>query len=111
MAAYRPVCASLVRLVLCLLHVFILLVIAPLKVMILASCVVAGMSTCPEVIVARHGQRPMRCLGLSLITNHCAMDYECQSAVNHDNVLDVADQRAADLQCFVSTLIARVSLD
>ena len=77
----------------------------------LASCVVAGMSTCPEVIVARHGQRPIRCVGLSLITNQCEMDYDCQSAANHDEVLQTADQRADDLQRFVSMLIATISLD
>ena len=76
-----------------------------------ASCVVAGMSTCPEVIVARHGQRPIRCIGLSLITNHCVMDYNSQLTTNHEEVLDVANQRAGDLQRYVSTLMARVSLD
>ena len=79
--------------------------------MILASCVVAGMSTCPEVIVARHGQRPMRCLGLSLVTNQVAKDYECHDVATHDKVLEVADQGADDLRRFVSAIIARISLD
>ena len=61
--------------------------------------------------MARHGQRPIRCVGLSLITNGCVMDYDCQSAdANHDEVLDIAQQRAADLQRLVATLIATVSL-
>jgi len=72
------------------------------------------MSTCPEVIVARHGQRPMRCVGLCLISNHCLMDYDLQTsadaAANHDEVLDVAHQRAGDLQRFVAALIAAISL-
>ena len=70
-----------------------------------------GMSTCPEVIVARHGQRPMRCVGLSLVTNHCAMDYDNPDTVDHDDVLQIADKRAADLQRFVSTLIERICID
>ena len=61
--------------------------------------------------MARHGQRPMRCVGLSLITNQCVMDYDCQSSANHDEILEIADLRAHDLQHFVSTLIARISLD
>ena len=82
-----------------------------LKVMILlASCVVAGMSTCPEVIVARHGQRPMGCLGLSLVSNMCVMDYDCHKVATHDKVLEVAHQRVDDLRRFVSALMARVSL-
>jgi len=79
-----------------------------------ASCVVEGMSTCPEVMVARHGQRPMRCVGLSLVTNQCPMDYDVQSesAISLlDEVLQTADQRADDFQRFVSTLIARISVD
>jgi len=66
-----------------------------IKVMRVASCVVEGMSTCPEVMVARHGQRPMRCVGLSLVTNQCPMDYDVQSesAISLlDEVLQTADQ-------------------
>jgi len=79
--------------------------------MMIILCLMSGMSTCPEVIVARHGQRPMRCVGLSLITNQCVMHYDCQSSVNHDEILELADLRAADLQRFVSALIASISLD
>jgi len=61
--------------------------------------------------VARHGQRPMRCVGLSLISNHCVMDYDCQSTVNHQEVLDIAQQRSDDFQRLVATLIARIIVE
>jgi len=69
------------------------------------------MSTCPEVTVARHGQRPMRCVGLSLVTNRCPDDYEQLASSDHDDVLEVADQRADDIQRLVSALLARISID
>ena len=78
---------------------------------LLSSWVVSGMSTCPEVIVARHGQRPMRCVGLSLITNQCVMEYDSHRSANHEEVLQTGNQRAADLKRFVSTLVAKISVD
>lgn len=46
-----------------------------------------GMSTVPEVIVARHGG--IRVLGFSGITNQCSTDGE--AATNHEEVLEAAD--------------------
>ena len=69
------------------------------------------MSTIPEVIVARHGQRPMRCVGLSLVSNQCAMDYDSQSVVSHSEVLEMANQRADDLKRFVFALITKINVD
>jgi len=79
--------------------------------MLWLTCVVEGMSTCPEVIVARHGQRPIRCVGLSLISNQCVMDYGSQLTANHDECLDAADQRIGDLQRFLFGLIDNISVD
>jgi len=70
------------------------------------------MSTCPEVIVARHGHRPIRCVGLSLVSNQCVMDYDGQSTdASHSEVLQAGYQRADDLQRFLAALVARISLD
>lgn len=82
-------------------------------VLFVVGLVGAGMSTCPEVIVARHGQCPIRCVGLSLITNQCVMDYEdsSQTTANHDEVLQIADLRAGDLQRFVTKFVADINTD
>uniref|UniRef100_A0A663DVZ5 purine-nucleoside phosphorylase n=1 Tax=Aquila chrysaetos chrysaetos TaxID=223781 RepID=A0A663DVZ5_AQUCH len=44
-----------------------------------------GMSTVPEVIVARHCG--LRVLGISLITNKAVMNYNSQEKANHEEVL------------------------
>ena len=75
------------------------------------------MSTCPEVTVARQGARPMRCVGLSLVTNSCADDYDAASVqvsaavTDHDDVLAAADRRADDLQHLLAALLVRISVD
>jgi purine-nucleoside phosphorylase len=57
-----------------------------------------GMSTVPEVIVARHER--MRVLGISVITN--VEDSDAEGAdVSHEEVLSVADRAAAGLSSVV----------
>jgi purine-nucleoside phosphorylase len=57
-----------------------------------------GMSTVPEVIVARHER--MRVLGLSVITNAASPDAVGQD-VNHADVLAVAERVAPGLQALI----------
>lgn len=45
-----------------------------------------GMSTAPEVVVARHGG--MRCLGISTITNICIDHQDIRRDVSHEEVLE-----------------------
>merc|ERR1711976_817056 len=47
---------------------------------------VLGMSTVPEVTVAR--QCGIRCFGLSLITNQCITDEDTDEEANHEEVLE-----------------------
>jgi len=51
-----------------------------------------GMSTVPEVVVAKH--MGLRVLGISLVTNYCIMDYGTDEAPNHAEVLEVGKQRS-----------------
>ncbi|XP_077982112.1 purine nucleoside phosphorylase-like [Glandiceps talaboti] len=65
-----------------------------------------GMSTCPEVVVARHSG--MKVLGMSLVTNKCILDYEDTAQPNHEEVLETGRLRAADMQNLVSAFVKRL---
>ncbi|MGH0167021.1 UNVERIFIED_CONTAM: hypothetical protein FKN15_052108 [Acipenser sinensis] len=64
-----------------------------------------GMSTIPEVTVAKHCG--LRVFGLSLITNKVSLDYNREEKVNHEEVLEMCKMRAEMLQNLVNTLIAK----
>lgn len=67
-----------------------------------------GMSTVPEVIVARHCG--LRVFGFSLITNKVIMDYESLEKANHEEVLKTGKQAAQKLEQFVSILMTSIPL-
>ncbi|XP_075685084.1 purine nucleoside phosphorylase isoform X2 [Rhinoderma darwinii] len=62
-----------------------------------------GMSTVPEVIVARHCG--LRVLGMSLITNEVVMDYNCKTTANHEEVLQAGKDSAKLLEKLVTLLL------
>uniref|UniRef100_A0A8B9H2X4 purine-nucleoside phosphorylase n=1 Tax=Astyanax mexicanus TaxID=7994 RepID=A0A8B9H2X4_ASTMX len=64
-----------------------------------------GMSTVPEVTVAKHCG--LRVLGLSLITNKVSLDYSREEKVNHEEVLHISKMRAEMLQKVLYTFITR----
>ncbi|KAK1172567.1 purine nucleoside phosphorylase-like [Acipenser oxyrinchus oxyrinchus] len=64
-----------------------------------------GMSTIPEVTVAKHCD--LRVLGLSLITNKVSLDYSREEKVNHEEVLEMCKMRAEMFQNLVNTIIAK----
>ncbi|XP_048373939.1 purine nucleoside phosphorylase [Sphaerodactylus townsendi] len=65
-----------------------------------------GMSTVPEVIVARHCG--MRVFGFSLITNKAVLDYETKEKANHAEVLETSRQSARVLEKLVSLMVQRI---
>jgi purine-nucleoside phosphorylase len=77
----------------------------------------AGMSTTAEVIVARHDRRPMRVVGLSLITNCCVDRYWDDPDAEdenehpcHESIVETAEKRADDLRLLVAEFIGRIEL-
>ena len=64
------------------------------------------MSTVPEVIVGVHSG--VKCLGMSLITNKCIMDYESNEQPNHAEVLEVGKKRAENMQEIVKAVISEL---
>ncbi|XP_051887364.1 purine nucleoside phosphorylase 4a, partial [Pristis pectinata] len=67
-----------------------------------------GMSTVPEVTVARHCG--LRVFGLSLITNKVTKEYDSTEAVEHKAVLSIGKMRAGVVQNLVLELVGRVDL-
>lgn len=65
-----------------------------------------GMSTVPEVVVARHCG--LRVLGLSLITNQVVFDYSSKEQANHEEVLETTRMRTQDVQHLVSQLVEKM---
>ncbi|NWU78059.1 PNPH phosphorylase, partial [Onychorhynchus coronatus] len=65
-----------------------------------------GMSTVPEVIVARHCG--LRVLGISLITNKVVMSYDSQEKANHEEVLRISMVRAEALHKLVTHLVGKL---
>ena len=66
----------------------------------------AGMSTVPEVVVARHCG--LRVLGLSLITNKVVITYDSEERTNHEEVLEIGRMRTKDFQRLVSHVVAKM---
>lgn len=65
-----------------------------------------GMSTVPEVVIARHCG--VRVFGLSLITNKVVTDYDSREKTNHEEVLETTRIRTEDLQKIVSHLVKNI---
>lgn len=89
------------------------------------SIVVSGMSTAPEVTVAR--QCNMRCFSLSLVTNVCLMSNDdasnnsthlenssdpiaaAEKGPDHDEVLSTGIHQANNIRLFLHGLIAEIA--
>ncbi|NXA41611.1 PNPH phosphorylase, partial [Eudromia elegans] len=65
-----------------------------------------GMSTVPEVVVARHCG--LRVFGVSLITNKAVMSYSSEEKANHEEVLRISVVRAEALQKLITCFIGKL---
>jgi len=77
--------------------------VSELKLMNILGIDAIGMSTVHEVITARHCG--IKCLGFSLITNECIMDYDYEDETNHEEVMENAEMRKNDLIRFTIAFI------
>ncbi len=77
---------------------------AEVRMLRVLGAAAAGMSTVPEVIVAR--QCGMRVLGISLITN---MGAGIAENLNHAEVVEIAHQRKEDFQKFLGSIIQSIN--
>jgi len=81
--------------------------VAELKLLRLLGVDAVGMSTVPEVVVARHCG--LRVFSFSLITNQCILEYETDQGANHAEVIDTANKRQKDLQALVKSMVAKLA--
>ncbi|KAG9510408.1 Purine nucleoside phosphorylase [Fragariocoptes setiger] len=65
-----------------------------------------GMSTTHEVTVGHH--MGVECIGISLITNDCALDYHVGDEIDHTQVLQVAEKRSTDFVRLVLRFIKKI---
>jgi len=81
--------------------------VTELRALKLLGADAVGMSTIPEVIVARHCG--IRCFSFSLITNKCITDHDVEEEASHEEVVDTANKREKDLNKFINTLIPSIA--
>lgn len=77
-----------------------------IKFLKLLGCSAVGMSTVPEILVARHCG--LKCLAISMITNLCINDFDSDVVVNHKEVLDVAAKATAEMEKLVLGIIEEI---
>ncbi|XP_042196368.1 purine nucleoside phosphorylase [Callorhinchus milii] len=80
--------------------------IAECRMLIALGADAVGMSTVPEVVLARHCG--MRVFGISLITNQVVLDYTSTQRANHEEVLKTSKQRSQDMQRLITQLVGRM---
>jgi len=80
--------------------------VAEIRMLRIFGCDVSGMSIAPEVTVARHCG--IKCFGISMVTNICVQNYESEEVANHAEVIEVANQRAKDMETFFVNFVKKL---
>jgi len=81
--------------------------VAELKLLRILGVDAVGMSTVPEVIVARHCG--IQVFAFSLITNQCITEYDSEAHANHAEVIETANKRQNDLQALVKYMVGKMA--
>ncbi|XP_019763848.2 purine nucleoside phosphorylase [Dendroctonus ponderosae] len=81
--------------------------VAEIKYLQLVGVDAIGMSTVPEVLVAKHCG--LRVFGFSFITNKCVDSYEEAEEPNHAHILDVVQAKAEKLKNLVIKFVEHTS--
>eukprot|EP00794_Sanderia_malayensis_P018778 gene18778-20669_t len=81
---------------------------AEIRFLHLAGADAVGMSTVPEVVVARHAG--VKVAGISLITNKAVHDYEDCDPPNHAEVLEVGKKRSGDIRKLIHHLLKKLEI-
>lgn len=77
--------------------------VAELRMLKICGVDAVGMSTIPEVLVARHCG--INVFAFSLITNECILEEDNDSGANHEEVIATANDRKDQLRGFVGEMI------
>lgn len=77
--------------------------VAELRMLKTCGVDAVGMSTIPEVLVARHCG--VNVFAFSLITNECIFEEDAIEGANHEEVIAAGKKKAEDLKTFVSKMI------
>lgn len=76
------------------------------KMLLMLGADVVGMSTAPEVVIARHCG--IKVFAVSLVTNISILDVESTIHTNHEEVLETAEKRAGLLQKWLTRIIESI---
>nr|CAX70423.1 purine-nucleoside phosphorylase [Schistosoma japonicum] len=79
---------------------------AECKMLLQLGCDVVGMSTIPEVIIARHCG--IKVFAVSLVTNISVLEVDTQVIANHEEVLETSAKRAELMQLWFEKIIAKL---
>lgn len=81
--------------------------VSELRLMAMLGADAVGMSTAHEALVASYCG--MEVLALALITNQAVLDYDSDEVPNHEEVMEIADKRAKDIEKLVCEYVSRVN--